>query len=212
MVWAQLTGFSLSYKVTISFNVFSSFSPSVFNILWKQMWNALVINKAKLLPVCTLTWPCHTCQGTQWVSGTPTRRSRLPKQTAAQIALHQLLTRRGDKPWGALQIHKLRDPEAPMGLGSHSESKVPGNLRFHIIPRNTYSALGTGRQQWQGCCLTETGGTYHDLGDTVFGVFCGYTLYFPTTVYAPRIAFLRLLVAYGTPPHLLAFILWAIRA
>lgn len=58
MIWAQLTGFFLIYKVTVTFYVFSYLYPLVFQHFQKQMWNALVSNKA-----FTVTWPCHTCHG-----------------------------------------------------------------------------------------------------------------------------------------------------
>lgn len=81
------------------------------------------------------------------------------------------------------------------------------NLGFHIVPRNTHSAFGTGRQQWQGHCPVEAGVTYHDLGNAVFSGLCRFALYFPSTVYAPLIALGPLMVAYCTPLHLLAHIL-----
>lgn len=72
----------------------------------------------------------------------------------------------GAQPQGAHQIHKLKSTDAPVGLGSYSESKVLNSfsqwvsspciwifLGFHLIPRNTSSALGTGGQQWRDAAL-----------------------------------------------------------
>lgn len=56
----------------------------------------------------------------------------------------------------------------------------------------------------------EAGATYHDLGNAVLGGLCCFTLYFPSTVYAPLITLAPLHVAYCTPLYLLAFILCGI--